>query len=62
MARDPRHSLLLPSLLSAFLFLTGCAHLGYYARSATGGLRLLGQRRPIEKVLADPRTIITRTL
>lgn len=53
MARERRRRLL---LLSTLLVLAGCTHLGYYARSATGGLELLAQRRPIKAVVADPRT------
>lgn len=36
--------------------LAGCQSLGYYAHVAGGHANLMGERRPIEKVLADPAT------
>lgn len=42
--------------LGLLLSAGSCSHLGYYARSAAGGLQLLFHRRPIAAVLADPDT------
>lgn len=40
----------------AALLLGGCQSLGYYAHVAGGHAKLMGERRPIEQVLADPAT------
>jgi predicted aminopeptidase len=46
--------------LACLVLLAGCQSLGYYAHVAGGHARLLGERRPIEQVLADPSTPAAR--
>lgn len=41
--------------LAAMTLLAGC-QLGYYSQAAKGHLSLMGQREPLEAVLADPQT------
>ncbi|HEY4294024.1 aminopeptidase [Luteibacter sp.] len=38
------------------LLITGCRSIGYYAHVAHGQVALLNERRPISKVLGDPKT------
>lgn len=47
-------------LLLALLLLGGCQSLGYYAHVAGGHAKLMGERRTIEQVLADPATPAAR--
>ncbi|MDD2032135.1 aminopeptidase [Pseudomonas sp. 39167] len=44
--------ILFPGLL--LLLLNGCASVGYYSQLASGQLRLLQAREPIDQVIADP--------
>ncbi len=43
-------------LLALLGLLQGCGSLGYYSQSIGGHLQLMGQRRPIPQLLADPST------
>lgn len=42
--------------LVALVVLGSCTHLGYYTQSLVGGAKVLLERRPVPKVLADPDT------
>ncbi|MCW8908424.1 MAG: aminopeptidase [Sedimenticola sp.] len=43
-------------LTVAILLLQGCSTLAYYSQSVSGHLQLMGQSRPIERLLQDPAT------
>ncbi len=45
-----------PLLLLLGWLLSGCAELRYYGQAVAGQWRLLRQRRPVDRVLADPAT------
>jgi len=49
---DRVFGILFPALL--LLLLNGCTGLGYYGQLASGQLRLLQAREPIDRVIADP--------
>jgi len=44
------------AFVATLLLLAGCRSLGYYAHVAHGQAALLGGRRPMAKVIADPKT------
>jgi predicted aminopeptidase len=44
------------ALITMLVLLTGCRSLGYYAHVSHGQMALLGARKPIDKVIADPKT------
>ena len=46
---------LIPALILLFV-LQGCANFSYYTRSINGQLRLDASKKPIEKVIKDPKT------
>jgi predicted aminopeptidase len=54
-AVTPRRLVALLVLLSGWM-LSGCSNLAYYAQAVAGQWQLLSQRRPLDKVLADPAT------
>lgn len=43
-------------LLAAFLALTGCSHVSYYAQAINGQLEISHKAAPIDDVLVDPNT------
>lgn len=47
------------ALLLSLLNLSGCETAGYYTQAATGQMRILAARTPIERVAADPATDAT---
>jgi len=49
-------------LLTATLFATGCANLGYYTQAVTGQLDILGRTRSITELLDDSPVAATRPL
>ncbi len=52
--RRPRRAACVLGLLVLGGLLSACQSLGYYAHVSSGQLRLMGERRPIAKLLADP--------
>ena len=58
MLTERRTHSLLQTLLAALIasMLSGCASLGYLGQAAHGQWQLLHSRRPIERVIADPRS------
>ncbi|WP_346838113.1 aminopeptidase [Microbulbifer sp. SAOS-129_SWC] len=50
------HALRRGALLVALALLAGCETAGYYTQAATGQLRILVARKPIDKVVAAPAT------
>jgi predicted aminopeptidase len=51
-----RRALGLAGVVAAALLLGGCLMTRYLSQAASGQLRLLGQARPIDEVIADPET------
>src|SRR5882672_4612124 len=62
MIRSPKNGhrrrkwLLVLALLLAVLAVSGCETLGFYTQAIKGQYQMIAHQRPVEKVLADPRT------
>jgi len=54
--RRRRKWLLVLALLLAVLTVSGCETLGFYTQAIKGQYQMIAHQRPVEKVLADPRT------